>query len=178
MRKLSIAIGLALFFLLPPALAQSALSDNWTGGFWLEGNWVAVNVRLNRQNENPGGTADILFPSYGGSENAINVALDSLKQTSESLHFEIPVRTQKVIFDGRQNDNTISGSYVYNKAKGTFGLTRWANTTLDTLEKYYGAYQVSPDRVISILRGWGHARTLNYVDYKTGQVGTLWAASE
>lgn len=152
--------------------------ESWTGGFWLEGNWVAVNVRFDRQAENPGGTADIISPFYGGSENTINVALENLKRTSGGLHFEIPVRTQKVVFDGRQTDDTISGSYVYDKAKGTFGLTRWAFVTVAEHEKYYGAYRVSPDRVISILRGWGHSRTLNYVDYKTGQVGTLWASSE
>src|SRR5262249_21237260 len=42
----------------------------------------------------------------------------------------------------------------------------------------YGAYRISPDHVISILRGWGLPRTMNYVDYKTGQLGTLWPSSE
>lgn len=72
------------------ATAQ-AQPESWTGGFWLEGNWVAVNVRFDRQNENPSGIADIIFPFYRGSENAINVALDGLKQTADNLHFEIPV---------------------------------------------------------------------------------------
>jgi dienelactone hydrolase len=85
---------------------------------------------------------------------------------------------QKVVFDGQQKDNTISGNFSLNQTKGTFGLTRVAATTVESLEIYYGAYRVSPDRVISILRGWGFARTLNYVDYKTGQVGTLWPSSE
>lgn len=182
MRNL-IVVSLALLFLSGVytsgyAAPPQQLEGNWTGGFGLNGNWVAVNVRFNRQNENPGGTADILFPFYGGSGNAINVALDSVKRTADGLHFEIPVGARKVFFDGRQTDGTITGNYVYDKSKGTFGLTRWANVTVDTLEKYYGAYRVSPDRVISILRGWGYARTLNYVDYKTGQVGTLWPSSE
>lgn len=178
--KIFLKVGLLIVFNFLAAFSGAAqqASDNWTGGFWLEGNWVAVNVRFNRQNQNPSGTADIISPYFGGSENAINVALDNLKQTSDGVHFEIPVRTQRVIFDGRQKDDTISGSYGYNEAKGTFGLTRWAYVTVAEHEKYYGAYRVSPDRVISILRGWGHARTLNYVDYKTGQVGTLWASSE
>lgn len=178
-------IGVALVLLLDSisttyhaAQQQQQLEGNWTGGFWLDGNWVAVNVRFNRQNENPGGTADIIFPFYRGRENAINVALDSVKQTADGLHFEIPVGAQKVVFDGRQDDGTISGSYVYDESKGTFGLTHWADVTTDTLEKYYGTYRVSPDRVISISQGWGDLQTLIYVDYKTGQIGTLWATSE
>jgi dienelactone hydrolase len=104
--------------------------------------------------------------------------VDRLRETPDGLHFEVPARTQRVVFDGRRKDGTISGDFVYGKTKGQFGLTPWAYVPVDALEKYYGAYRVSPDRVISILRGWGHPRTLNYVDYKTGQVGTLWPSSE
>lgn len=156
---------------------QQQMEGSWTGGFWQDGNWVAVNVRFMRQNENPAGTADIISP-FGGSENAINVALDGVKQTADGLHFEIPVGARKAVFDVRLAGDTISGNYAYDASKGTFGLTRVANVTIAMLEKYYGAYRVSPDRVISILRGWNYARTLNYVDYKTGRVGTLWASSE
>ena len=178
-------IGVALVLLLDSisttyhaAQQQQQLEGNWTGGFWLDGNWVAVNVRFNRQNENPGGTADIIFPFYRGRENAINVVLDSVKQTADGLHFEIRVGARKAVFDARQDDGTISGSYVYDESKGTFGLTHWANVTTDTLEKYYGTYRVSPDRAISISQGWSDPQTLIYVDYKTGQIGTLWATSE
>jgi dienelactone hydrolase len=177
---MSAALVLLLCGSSPPwhARQRQPLEGNWTGGFWLKGNWVAINIRFNSQNENPNGTADIVFPSYGGSQNMTNVTLSSLKQSSADLHFEIPFDAERVLFDGRHKDRTISGDYDYNGAKGSFGLTRVANLTVESLEKYYGAYRVSPDRVISILRGWGDPRTLNYVDYKTGQLGTLWASSE
>src|SRR5687767_12646518 len=115
------------------------LEGNWTGGFWLNGNWVAVNIRFNSQNETPNGTADIVFPSYAGSQSMTNVTLSSLKQSSADLHFEIPFREERVVFDGRHRDRTISGDYDYNGAKGSFGLTRVANVTVESLEKYYGA---------------------------------------
>lgn len=180
-RKLVIATVAVLvcgFSLSCHAAQQKHFEGNWTGGFWLDRNWVAVYVRFNRDNEQPAGTADIIFPYYGGSENAINVALSGLKQTPTGLQFVIPVRTQNIVFEARQKVDTIGGTYVYGKASGIFGLTRWATVPVQTLEKYYGAYRLSTDRVISILRGWGQARTLNYVDYKTGQVGTLWPSSE
>src|SRR5215510_8150979 len=180
MRNLIIAIMALLLSGVPVSCyaTQQQEPEGWIGGFWIDGNWVSVDVRFDRQKENPGGTADILFPSYGGGEDAINVALDNTKQTSAGIHFEIPVRTRRVILDGLQKDNTISGDYLYGQAKGTFGLTRMANVTVAALEKHYGLYRVSSDRVISILRGWGSPRTLNYVDYQTGQLGTLWASSE
>src|SRR5215510_13420149 len=180
MRNLIIAIMALLLSGIPVSCyaTQQQVPESWIGGFWIDGNWVSVEVRFDRQNENLGGTADILFPSYGGGEDAINVALDNIKQTSAGIHFEIPIRTRSVIVDGLKKDNTISGDYVFEQAKGTFGLTRMANVTVAALGKYYGLYRVSSDRVISILRGWGSPRTLNYVDYKTGQIGTLWASSE
>src|SRR5690349_14485861 len=115
-----VALGLFLSGSSTPwhAAQQQQPEGNWTGGFWLDGNWVAVNLRFNCQNENPGGTADIIFPFYGGSENAINAALDSVKQTADGLHFEIPAGTRKAVFDGRQNDGTLSGNYLYDKSKG------------------------------------------------------------
>lgn len=174
----ALALLLSGIYTICHAAPPQQMEGSWTGGFWLDSNWVAVNVRFNRQNENPGGTADIISPFYGGSENAINAALDGVKQTADGLHFEIPAGARKAVFDGRLGGDTISGNYAYDRSKGTFGLTRVANVTIDMLEEYYGAYRVSPDRVISILRGWGYARTLNYVDYKTGKVGTLWASSE
>jgi uncharacterized protein len=162
----------------PVAGQERPLEGAWTGGFSLRGAWVAVNLRVAAPGDSAGDTADLLFPSYGGAENAINVAVEGLKESPGSVHVEIPARTQRVVFDGRLHGSTISGEFVYGQAKGAFGLTRWAYVPADSLEKYYGAYRVAPDRVISILRGWGTPRTLNYVDYKTGQVGTLWPSSE
>jgi pimeloyl-ACP methyl ester carboxylesterase len=143
----------------------------------LHGAWVAVNLRIASPGDSSGDRADILFPSYGGGENVINVSVENLKPTG-NLHFEIPVRDGRVLFDGRRMQHAIPGHFTFGKSKGTFGLTRWAYVPVDSLERYYGAYRVSSDRVISILRGWGHPRTLNYVDYATGRVGTLWPSSD
>ena len=154
--------------------AQPSPSEAWTGGFTINDRWHAVNVRFNAT----GGTADLVFPHFGGHENVINVAIANLRRGSGELHFEIPVRNGNVSFDGALKGESITGTYTYNDSKGPFGLTRWANVTAADLEKFYGAYRVAPDRVISVFRGWGYARTLNFVDYKTGQVGTLWPLAE
>jgi len=158
--------------------AQSQLhAGSWTGGFWQNGNWVAVLVQFNPGTGDTNSTASVIFPAFG-SQNAINVALSNLEQTSSRWHFDIPVPGQKVIaFDGIQNVDTITGNFAYGESKGTFGLTRRANVPTTDLQKYYGAYGVAPDRVISIFRGWSYGGTLNYVDYKTGEVGLLWPAS-
>jgi dienelactone hydrolase len=184
MSRLRLGFLLPLAFLLAgapphPAAAQEwPLQGTWTGGFMLREAWVAVNLRVAAPGDSAGDTADLLFPSYGGAENAINVAVEALNQTPNSVHFEVPAaRNQRVVFDGRADDASITGKFVHGQTTGTFGLTRWTRLPLDSLEKYYGAYRVSPDRVISILRGWGTPRSLNFVDYKTGEVGTLWPSS-
>jgi dienelactone hydrolase len=153
-------------------------AGNWTGGFWLNGNWVAVLVRFKPVTGDQQSTADVVFPMFG-SQNSINVPVANIKQTSAGVHFEIPAPSQRVIiFDGQQEADTITGNYVYGQLKGTFGLTRWASPAPSDLPKYYGAYRVAPDRVISVFRGWSYGRTLNYVDYKTGEVGLLWPSSD
>ena len=144
---------------------------------WMEIGWRSIFASIVK-NESPSVAADIIFPSYGGSQIAINVAPSNFKQSSNDLDFEIPIGEEKVIFAGQRKNVTISGNYDYHGVKGSFGLTHVANVTVESLEKYYGAYRVSPDRVISMFRGWDSPRTLNYVDYKTGQVGTLWPASQ
>jgi uncharacterized protein len=172
-------LPIALFLWSIPAACHSAqgpLQGSWTGGFRLDGRWTAVNVRFTSQPLD--GTADLIFPYYGGRENAINVALESVRQDGDRVHLEIPTVAGRVVLDGRSSSDTIAGRYLHARASGTFGLIRRADVPVETLERYYGAYQVTPDRVISILRGWGSARTLNYVDYQTGQVGTLWPSSD
>jgi uncharacterized protein len=186
MTKLVVSINLITVFVLllisasAPchAAQQQGPEGSWTGGFFLAEKWEAVLVRLNSENGKLGGTADMISPFYGESETVMNQRLDNLKWTSEGLHFEILVGARRAVFDGQQIGDTISGNYVYDNSKGTFGLTRRARIPLESLQKYYGAYRVSDDRVISILRSWTFGGTLWYVDYKTGRVGTLWPSSE
>jgi uncharacterized protein len=159
------------------ALPQS-VAGQWTGGFWVNGNWVAVLVTFPLETDKVGATANVISPVWGGRENAINVTVENLKQTGDLLHLEIPTPTQKVILDGTRSNNTISGRFVYGESKGSFGLTHWGDVAPVDLPKYYGAYRAAPDRVVSVFRGWSYGRTLNYVDYKTGEVGTLWPVSD
>jgi dienelactone hydrolase len=180
-RLLTTGLAVLLYVLPQVCLAQPPLDGVWTGGFLLKGNWVAVNLRFTSPGDTLRDNGDILFPSYGGAENVLNVPLENLKKAPTGLHFEIPVQTGRLLFDGvqsPQNEKEISGTFVYGNVKGTFGVTRWAYVPVDSLERYYGVFRAHPDHVISILRGWGHPRTLNYVDYKTGQVGTLWPAPQ
>ena len=177
------SILLTLTFLLcaapvPGAQQARTLQGAWTGGFMLHGAWVGVNLRIAAAGDSAGDTADLIFPSYGGGENAIGVPVENMKEYPGGIHFEVPAtRNRRVAFDGRTAGATITGKFTYAKARGTFGLTRWNRLPADSLEGYYGAYRVAPDRVISILRGWGTPRSLNFVDYKTGEVGTLYPSS-
>jgi uncharacterized protein len=173
-----VILPLILFFVLPSAAAQSTLSGNWTGGFWLEENWVAVNVRFNREREILSGTADIVFPSYENTSSARNVNITSLKFDSAKISFEIPFGSDKVVLRGQIKESAIAGNYDYGSARGNFGLTRLADVRVESLEKLYGAYRAAPDRIISIFRNWGNPQTLGYMDYQTGQTGMLWPFSE
>ena len=122
MKKLLVITWLILSFVLPVLAAQSPLVGNWTGGFWLDGNWVTVDVRFNREKEMLSGTADIVFPSYSKIISARNVNLTSLKTDSSKIEFEIPFNDEKVIFRGQVQGEAIVGKFEYATAKGDFGL--------------------------------------------------------
>lgn len=139
--------------------------------------WTTVHVRQGIAGA-AAGTADVIFPTFGGGDNAIDVPALQVRVRNGDLRIAMPTPRDTLVLVGRLTGDTIAGTYRLGKAKGTFGLTRWTYLAIDSLARYYGAYRVSPDRVISIFRGWGHARTLNYVDYESGEVGTLWPASD
>jgi len=87
MSRLRLGFLLPLAFLLagapphPAAAQERPLQGAWTGGFMLRGAWVAVNLRVAAPGDSAGDNADLLFPSYGGAENAINVPVEALNQT-------------------------------------------------------------------------------------------------
>lgn len=172
-----VSISVFLFVVSLSAAAQSNIAGDWTGGFWLNGDWVAVDIRFNREKENLSGATDIIFPSYENTASTRGVSLVSLKSDSSKIEFEIPFEGEKIVFRGQVQGETISGKFEYQTARGDFGLTRVAFPSPEALEKYYGIYRVAPDRFISVFRAWGDPRTLNYTDYKTGQTGTLWAST-
>src|ERR1051326_2058562 len=46
--------------------AQSQLhAGSWTGGFWQNGNWVAVLVQFNPGTGDTNSTASVIFPAFG-----------------------------------------------------------------------------------------------------------------
>jgi pimeloyl-ACP methyl ester carboxylesterase len=176
MKKFLFVIALILLPLWQPIAAQSLLGS-WTGGFWLDGNWVAVDVRFMRENENTIGVADVVFPSYANSVAARNAQLTRLSSEASKLEFDISFGDEKIVFRGRELGETIFGRVEYAAASGDFGLTRVVYPNPQTLEKYYGIYRVSPDRFISIFRGLENPGTLGYLDYGTGQIGMLWRSA-
>lgn len=113
----------------PKARAQR-LAGNWTGGFWLDGSWVGINLRFDDSAADRGRTADVVFPTYGGAENAINAPMTEVRLTTSGFHVEILTPKQhKVQLDGQEKNDTIAGQFAYNNSTGTFGLTRVAAVT-------------------------------------------------
>jgi len=92
------------------------------------------------------GTADVVFPSYSNSVSARNVNLTSLKTDSSKIEFEIPIDSEKITFRGQAQSETIFGRFEYAAVNGDFGLARVVYPRPEALEKYYGIYQVAPER--------------------------------
>ena len=110
MNRLLLTATFVLLFSANHLVAQSNTIEAWTGGFFIDGRWHAVNARFDRQNST--GTADFIAPYFGGAENAINVGLVNLKTDPADLRFTIPARRANIVFSGQQTGTTITGEFA------------------------------------------------------------------
>ncbi|HKR60362.1 MAG TPA: alpha/beta fold hydrolase [Pyrinomonadaceae bacterium] len=150
------------------------LQGNWVGGFMLAGNWVTLNVSFVGAQGAIDGTASIVFTGY---ESQSGVALTSISLKNSRTHFEVQTNWGNITFDGKLTDRAISGTYLYAGKSGAFGLTRIVNLSPSVRSKLFGAYRAAPDHIISVFE-WIDGTSLMFVDYRSGQINTLYPLSD
>ena len=151
-----------------------ALQGNWVGGFMHEGSWVTLNISFESKPGGIDGTANIAFIGF---ENQSGVALTTISLKNFRTHFEMATNWGNIIFDGRLRDRTISGTYLYAGKRGDFGMTRVVSLSPSVRARLFGAYRVAPGHVTSVFE-WVDGASLMFVDYRSGQVNTLYPLSE
>src|SRR6185503_6752613 len=150
------------------------LQGNWVGGFMHEGNWVTLNVTFLSTEGGVDGTANIVFTGY---ESQNGVPLTALTLNDSRTHFEMLTTWGNITFNGKLTDRTISGTYQYAGGKGTFAITRVVSVGPSVRATLFGAYQVAPGHVVSVFE-WVDGTSLMFVDYRSGQINTLYPLSE
>jgi pimeloyl-ACP methyl ester carboxylesterase len=155
------------------AALATQLDGVWIGGFLNQEKWVTVSVRLTNQPKGLSGAADVSFADY---ENERGLALTAVTVEGSTLRFTAPCERGPVVFEGRESDGVISGTYRFGGASGSFGLTRVMSLSSRDRATYFGAYEVEPDYVVSIFDYAGSYP--RFIDYRSGQQSTLYPVAK
>lgn len=105
-----------------PVSAQETIEGRWDGAIHVLGQELAVSVSF--ETTQGGLTATIDIPQ----QFARGLALTNVRFERPKVHFELQAHPGLAVFDGRLEDETISGDFAQAGVEGTFSLTRAAPT--------------------------------------------------
>lgn len=137
-----VAVWLAALALLlgpaPSPRAQDAdppLAGGWEGTIRAAG--TTLGVRVVFAGSGDGLQAGIDIPQQG----AAGQPLTAMKRDGATVHFELPTRGARAIFDGRIDGDTIAGTFTQGSTTGTFRLTRAAAPARSTAPPPYAEHE-------------------------------------
>ena len=123
--------------------AQSSLAGEWLGGYEIKGLYTPIKTQFDVEGAAIKGT-------LARQGRATSTALDQLRFSSPSLHFELPGSAAPLVFDGQLRGGLITGNIQSGTDRGTFHLVH--SGLAKSFEKYLGDYQIGRGIYVSIWR--------------------------
>ncbi len=162
----SLAFALACL----PALA-GPLEGFWVGIFDVAGGPQFVHTQFATKDNILTGTLDMPANARMG------MPLAAVKETQGRVQFDLAGPGGALHFEGRLNDDTVTGAVTAGAKGGWFTLQRSAPTTPHNDERFLGAYRF-PDRRIIVLSQLGDFPQLFYTDVQTGRYAAMFPTGE
>jgi hypothetical protein len=119
--------------------------SNWVGGFTSADTHTCVRVHYEPKKKI---TLDI------PAENMHRVVPAHFSIGASCVYIELVRGSQRFVFDGQIDGNTISGGFNYSGEEGTFILFRVSD--IDPPREYFGTYRLESGRVIQFGKRWGN----------------------
>ncbi|HEY6119243.1 MAG TPA: alpha/beta fold hydrolase [Pyrinomonadaceae bacterium] len=154
--------------------AQISLEGSWVGEFRLANQ--SRFTKVNFKTEKEGIKATIDLPTFSSSLTSLD--LKRVSFDSSHVHFELDGSSGRLVFDGQLKTDEISGEVRQGEARGTFQLLRLARIEPQHLAKYYGSYQVQPNRFIWIGKFGEFGADQFFLDSESGRFGPIYPSSE
>jgi pimeloyl-ACP methyl ester carboxylesterase len=154
--------------------AQMSPEGFWVGEFKLANQ--STLIKVNYKTEREGIKATVGVPAINSSITSIDLKRVSFE--SSHVHFELDGGSGTLVFDGQLKTNEISGEVRQGEARGTFQLLRLAIIEPQLLAKYYGSYQVQPNRFIWIGKFGEFGADQFFLDSESGRFGPIYPSSE
>lgn len=129
----------------PPELDEDALNGKWVGSFEVEQELAYLKVEIQAQ---AGDTKLTVEETLWADPTPVT----GVRLNSPHLHFELPRGSTKLIFDGRLDGDTISGTLRSGYEQGEFQLVRQGQVDPNIYDDYIGAYEFESGRFVFIGR--------------------------
>jgi len=126
--------------------AMRNLEGEWVGAFELGEELVYLRVQF--KTEAQGIKLRVLSMTPGAPGVSTDVRLESAQ-----VHFELRRGSERLVFEGRLDGDTISGSVRQNENRGTFQFARTVQVNSRVYDEYAGAYELQPNWYVFIRRG-------------------------
>ncbi len=128
MRTIIISLILCLFFTIQ-IFSRSTIDGKWEGAIDIMGTELIIIVNFIYAYEKLTATIDI--PQQG----AVNLPLTNVSIENDSVYFELPAGPGLAVFDGRYEDESISGKFTQAGITGTFYLNRTQIEDIEPIDK-------------------------------------------
>ena len=135
--------------------------SDWVGEYQGKGKPVFIRLQLREGEKGVRGLLDIPL------ERSRGLALESMRWTTSAVHFEIPSGSERLVFDGKVDGNSVSGAFERSGEHGTFQLLRLAVVDPALLVRYAGTYRIGAGQLLYIGPRGG------FTDYSSGRFGVL-----
>src|SRR5437879_1804623 len=122
--------------------AQISPEGVWVGELKLENRSTFIKISYKTETKDVKATIDL--PSF--SSGLTSIELKRVSFVPSHVHFEFDGGAGTLVCDGQLKNNEILGEVRQGEARGTFQLIHLTRIDPQFLEKYYGSYQVQPNR--------------------------------
>jgi uncharacterized protein len=177
MSRRTVPLSLALFLMrasIGAAATPAPIEGNWIGGFDGHDGTVFISAHFEVKGDAQHRQAlsgQIDLPLRGDR----HVPLQNISASDSKLSFEVPGANGNLLFEGRHQNGTVSGSVRQASSSRHFEMIKLASLAPETITDVTGDYELAPGRVILVTKT---PSGLLYLDHANNRLGVLYPIAE
>lgn len=177
MSRRIVPVSVALFLMrasIGAAATPAPIEGDWIGGFDGRDGTVFISAHFEMKSDAQKGemlSGQIDLPLRGDHQ----VPLQNISASDSKVSFEVPGANGNLLFEGRHQNGTVSGSVRQATSSTRFEMIKLAAPDPETTAQITGDYELAPGRVIFITKS---PSGLLYLDQTGNRLGVLYPIAE
>lgn len=125
MKKILIhsCLYILFLFLIHPAYSQQSIDGSWSGKINIMDSEIGIDVKFKTEADSIRGTINI------PEQNAVDLKLIHIDFAPPKVYFELPAGQSLAVFDGKFENDSITGKFTQAGIEGTFSLLKGGDQT-------------------------------------------------